>query len=57
MPEFKSIVYCGVVGVVERGVGEYPRPARIPVLWVGRLGRTVHAFHMAPGGHLAVLSH
>jgi hypothetical protein len=37
-------------------VGENPHPARVLVLWVGGLGRSVHAFHEAPGEHLAVLS-
>ena len=30
-----------------RGVGENPSPARVPVLWVGGHGRTAHAFHIA----------
>lgn len=50
-----SNVSCGAVGVGERK--EWERTARVPVLWAGRLERTAHAFHMAPGGHLAVLSH
>jgi hypothetical protein len=46
---------CGCVG--KRGVGENPHPTRVPVIWVGRRRRTVQAFHMAPDGCLAVLSH
>ena len=38
------------------GVGENPLLTRVPVLWVGEHGRTEHAFHVALGGHLAVLS-
>jgi hypothetical protein len=47
----------------KRGVGENPSPDRVSVLWgvgVGwgkGSGRTVHAFHVDPGGRLAVLSH
>ena len=40
----------------KRGEGEKPCPTRVPVLWVGRCGRTAHALHAAPGGHLAVLT-
>lgn len=43
----------GYVG--KRGVGENLRP--VLMLWVGGHGRTVHAFHTALGGHLAMLSH
>ena len=32
-----------------KGVGENPCPARVPVLWVGRLGRTVAHFPQGPG--------
>ena len=46
---------CGCGG--KRGVGENPSPARVLVFWAGRCGRTVHTFHEAPGGYLAVLSH
>ena len=45
------------VGEREVVVEENLCPARVPVLWAGRCGRTVHAFHAAPGRHLAVLSH
>lgn len=38
-----------------KGVGENPRPARAPVIWVG--GGFPHAFHMAPGRCLAVGSY
>jgi hypothetical protein len=41
----------------ERGVGENTHPAIVSTLWVGRHRKTMHAFHGAPGGHLAVLSH
>jgi hypothetical protein len=41
----------------KRGVGENTCPARVQVLWAGRGGRTVHAFHAAPGGHMAMLCH
>jgi hypothetical protein len=47
----------GPVGVGERGEWEGTHSARVPVLWAGRHRRTAHAFHLALGGHLVVLSH
>ena len=38
-------------------MGENLRPARVLVLWAGGHGRLPLAFHAAPGGCLAVLSH
>jgi hypothetical protein len=38
-------------------VGENLHPARVPVLWVGRLGELPHTFHVAPSGCLAVVSY
>jgi hypothetical protein len=42
------------VGVGERGSGRKPANARVLVLWVGGRRRLSRAFHVAPGGHLAV---
>jgi hypothetical protein len=53
----QAVMLCGAVGVGERGVGENPRPARVPVLWVGRCGRTTKRFPHCPYGCLAVGSH
>jgi hypothetical protein len=45
----------GVWGRGEGGMGVGEEGSRrILALWVGRFGRTVHAFHLAPDGHLAV---
>jgi hypothetical protein len=53
-----GVVISGALDMWEkREVGECPCPARVLVLWAGGRKRTVHAFHAAPGGHLAVLSH
>ena len=42
---------CGAVGVGEKGrMGKNPHPTRVPVLWVGRLRRTMHAFHVPQVG-------
>ena len=30
-------------------MGENPSPARVLVLWAGRCGRLLHAFHAVPG--------
>jgi hypothetical protein len=55
---FMGVVISGALDMWEkREVGECPCPARVLVLWAGGRKRTVHAFHAAPGGHLAVLSH
>ena len=51
---YLEVMLCRAVGVGERG--EWERTARVLVLWVGELGRSVHAFHEALGEHLAVLS-
>ena len=40
-----------------KGVGENPCPARVPVLWAGRRGRTTKPFPRGPGGCLAMGSH
>jgi hypothetical protein len=39
---------CGVWGK-ERGGRECPYPARVPVLWAGRYGRTVRHFPLGLG--------
>jgi hypothetical protein len=40
---------CGAVGAREiKGVGENPGPARVPVLWAGRCGRTATLFPCSP---------
>jgi hypothetical protein len=41
----------------KRGEGENPHPARVLMFWAEGHGRTAHAFHGAPGGHLAMLNH
>jgi hypothetical protein len=41
----------------KRGLGENPRPARVPGLWAGGRERTPYAFHADLGGRLAVISH
>jgi hypothetical protein len=38
-------------------VGENPCPTRVPVFWAGGCRGVSHAFHMAPGGCLAVGTH
>jgi hypothetical protein len=49
------MVNCGAVGTVEiKGVGENTCPARVLVLWAGRLRRLLHSFQAALGGYLAV---
>jgi hypothetical protein len=49
-PEVRKMTkpFCGAVGVGERGEGESPRPARVPVLWAGRCGRTAWCFLLGP---------